>query len=177
MSNNLVAKKYVKAIMQTNDSDKISSVLNSLKEVSTAFGDNKFNIIIDSPQVEKIKKVELIISFLQNPILETVNLIKLLGEKNRLSDIPEIVSIIEEEMAIMNNTYKGIVYSKINLTDDYLVSVASSLSAKFNTNISLQYVASDYDGVKVDIESLGVEIGFSKDRFRKSIAEYILKAV
>ena len=35
----------------------------------------------------------------------------------------------------------------------------------------------DYDGIKVDIDGLGVEISFSKDRLKSQLIDHILKAV
>lgn len=177
MSNILVSKKYVKAIVSSNDGDKLSYMVTTLKDILPAFKSEKFSGIIDSQFVSTAQKVDFIISFLNNPSNEVINLIKLLGEKKRLQLLPEIVSIIEDELAIKNNNYSGLVFSNMDLSNDYLNNLSSSLSNKFNKNIILSFIKSDYEGVKVDIEGLGVEIGFSKDRFKKSIAEHILKAV
>ena len=35
----------------------------------------------------------------------------------------------------------------------------------------------DYDGIKVDIDGLGVEVGFSKERLKSQLIHHILKAV
>jgi F-type H+-transporting ATPase subunit delta len=35
----------------------------------------------------------------------------------------------------------------------------------------------NYDGIKVDIDGLGVEIGFAKSKFKSQMIEHILKAV
>lgn len=177
MSNDLIAKKYANAIISSNDSYKISSILFSLKEIVPAFCDKKFVEIIDSMYVSSSQKVDFVLSLVSNAPYEVVNFIKLLGEKKRLSIIPSVVSIIDSDISAKNNTYNGIVYSKMPLQSSYLSDLSISLSNKFNKNIYLEYVQNDYDGIKVDIEGLGVEIGFSKDRFKKSVAEHILKAV
>lgn len=177
MSNDLIAKKYANAIISSNDNYKINSILFSLKEIVPAFCDQKFVDIIDSMYVSSSQKVNFVLSLVSNPPFEVVNLIKLLGEKKRLSIIPAIASIIDSDISAKNNTYNGVVYSKMPLGAPYLSNLSFSLSNKFNKNIYLEYVQTDYDGIKVDIEGLGVEIGFSKDRFKKSVAEHILKAV
>jgi hypothetical protein len=60
----------------------------------------------------------------------------------------------------------------------------SSLLIKFSIGLdivdkklSLVNVVSDYDGIKVDIEGLGVEISFAKNIFKSQMIEHILKAV
>ena len=35
----------------------------------------------------------------------------------------------------------------------------------------------DYDGVKVSIDGLGVEVGFAKNRLKSQMIDHILKAV
>lgn len=177
MSNDLIAKKYAKAILDGNDSQKLSNLLTSLNEILSAFCDEKFINIIDSQDLTQNQKVDFVLSLFSYRSFKLDNLIKLLGEKKRISLIPDIVKILNDEISASNNCYTGVVFSKIALDRFYLSDLSSKLSLKFNKNITLNFVQNDYDGVKVDIEGLGVEIGFSRDRFKKSVAEHILKAV
>ena len=48
---------------------------------------------------------------------------------------------------------------------------------KFDTTLSLSQNICDYDGIKVDIDGLGVEVSFSADRLKSNLSEYILKAI
>ena len=50
-------------------------------------------------------------------------------------------------------------------------------SSKFDVSLKLAQNVCDYDGIKVDIEGLGLEVGFSKDRLKSQLKDYILKAV
>lgn len=177
MSKDLIAKKYAKALLDSNDSQVLSNVLSSLNEILPAFCNEKFNNIIDSQDVTQDQKIDFVLSLPSYRSFALENFIKLLGEKKRLSLIPEIVKILNNEISASNNCYTGVVFSKIPLDNYYLSDLSSKLSYKFNKNITLSYIQNDYDGIKVDIEGLGVEIGFSKDRFKKSVAEHILKAV
>ncbi|MEN8718216.1 MAG: F0F1 ATP synthase subunit delta, partial [Sulfurovum sp.] len=56
-------------------------------------------------------------------------------------------------------------------------SIEEQFSKKFNVNLSLSQNVCDYDGIKVDIDSLGVEISFSKERLKSQLIDHILKAV
>ena len=173
----LVAKRYVKAIMSGNDKDSISSIFNELNLVSSAFNDDKFLLIISSTDVSVEKKIDLILSFISNASGTTKNLIKLLGEKKRLDIIPSIVNILKNELSVLNNSYTGVIYTNVKLDDSEVAKLNSDFANKFNVSLELTQNVCDYDGIKVDIDGLGVEIGFSKDRLKSQMIDHILKAV
>lgn len=52
-----------------------------------------------------------------------------------------------------------------------------NFSKKFNSKIKLDGSKSDYNGVKVELDDLGVEVNFSIDRLKSQMSEYILKAI
>ncbi len=105
------------------------------------------------------------------------NFIKLLGEKRRLNIIPEIAFELKTQIAKMNSSYVGTVYTNKELSNSYISSIEEQFSKKFNVKLSLSQNVCDYDGIKVDIDGLGVEITFSKDRLRTQLINHILKAV
>ena len=92
--NDLVAKKYVKALVDGRDAKSITSVSNNLNSISSAFSDDKFNSIISSPEVSDSKKVELVISLVKKADKTLTNFVKLLGEKRRLEILPFIASAL-----------------------------------------------------------------------------------
>jgi F-type H+-transporting ATPase subunit delta len=173
----LIAKRYVKALVSGQDIEAVKSVYGELKTISTAFLDNKFVMIVGSNEIEVSKKVDLILSFVENCSNATTNLIKLLAEKKRLDIIPDIVSDLNNRIAQMTNTYEGIVYTNSALSDEDLTKLNNQFAKKLNVNLTLKQNVCDYDGIKVDIEGLGSEISFSKDRLRAQMIEHILKAV
>jgi F-type H+-transporting ATPase subunit delta len=170
----LVAKRYVKALMSRDDKD---NVYNELLSISTAYSDNKFLSIIESSDVKSSDKVELIISFVKKCTATTTNLIKLLDENKRLNIIPDIVKQMQIALAEINNTYTGIVYTNDKLSNDIMSKIQDSFAKKFNVSLTLSQEVCDYNGIKVDIEGLGVEIAFSKDRLKSQMINHILKAV
>ena len=173
----LVAKRYVKAIMSGNDKDSISSIFNELNLVSTAFNDDKFLLIIASTDVTVDNKVDLILSFKNDISGTSKNLIKLLGEKKRLDIIPSIVDILKNELAVLNNSYTGVIHTNVKLDDSEVAKLNNDFTNKFNVSLELTQNVCDYDGIKVDIDGLGVEIGFSKERLKSQMIDHILKAV
>jgi len=173
----LVAKRYVKALMLDNNTKSLSSVFNELKTIASAYSDDKFLLIISSTDVSVEKKVDLIISFLKKASNTTKNLVKLLGEKKRLDIIPTIVDILDSELAVLNNTYTGVIHTNVKLDNGEVAKLTKQFAAKFNVNLKLTQNVCDYDGIKVDIDGLGVEVGFSKERLRSQLIDHILKAV
>lgn len=175
--NDLIAKRYVKALLDGRDVKSATAICNDLKAVSIAFDDEKFISIIASSEVKSSEKVNLVISFVENSGDDLKNFIKLLGTNKRLELIPDIVTDLEAKIAIMNNSYTGVVYTNNELSSDYMSSIEAQFSKKFNVNLSLSQNVCDYDGIKVDIDSLGVEISFSKERLKSQMIDHILKAV
>lgn len=173
----LVAKRYVKALIDGRSSESINTISDKLNQISSAFADEKFNSIISSPEVSDKSKIDLIISFIDANDNSLNNFIKLLGEKRRLELLPFIAKDLNTQIAKMNNNYIGVVYTNQQLSNDYISSIEKQFSKKFDVKLSLSQNVCDYDGIKVDIDGLGVEISFSKDRLKSQLIDHILKAV
>jgi len=153
----------------------VSKMNYSLNNLAKAFEDKKFCEIIDSYEIAKEKKVELLLSLTDNKYVQ--NLIKLLAIKNRLNLIPQIASALNKKINIANNIYDGVVYSKEPLNKDELNEINEKFSKKFQIKLNLTNISGDYEGIKVSIEDLGVEVGFSKNLIQSQLKEFILKAV
>ncbi len=176
--NDLVAKRYVKALIDSRDIQTINNISYSLNIISSAFGDEKFISIISSPEIADNTKVDLIISLVDTANDKTLNnFIKLLSEKRRLSLLPFIANELNTQIAKMNNSYIGVVYTNQELSSNYISSIEEQFSKKFDVKLSLSQKVCDYDGIKVDIDALGVEISFSKERLKSQLIDHILKAV
>ena len=175
--NDLVAKRYVKALINGRDGYTISTISAKLNSISSAFLDEKFVSIITSPEVANNAKVDLIISIAEGVDNALFNFIRLLGEKRRLTLLPYIANELSVQISKMNNSYTGVIYTNQELSYDSVVSIADQFSRKFNVALSLSQNVCDYDGIKVDIDGLGVEISFSKDRLKTQLVDHILKAV
>ena len=175
--NDLVAKRYVKALVEGRDTKSIEAVAKNLNVISTAFADEKFNSIVSSPEVSDSQKVELVVSLVKKADATLTNLVKLLGEKRRLTLLPNIANELNVQLAKLNNKYVGVIFTNQELSKDYVSSIEAQFSKKFDVNLSLSQNVCDYDGIKVDIDGLGVEISFSKERLKSQMIDHILKAV
>jgi F-type H+-transporting ATPase subunit delta len=173
----LVAKRYVKALMSGRDNEGLTLVYKELKEISSAFTNDKFLLILSSIEVASSNKVELILSFTDKCSESTKNLVKLLGENKRLAIIPVIVNELEAQLSVLNNSFNGVIYTNEELEQSDVDILNSKFSEKFKVELNLTQNICDYDGVKVSIDGLGVEVGFAKNRLKAQMIEHILKAV
>ncbi len=173
----LVAKRYVKALLKDQDLNNASTIYNNIQSIAVAYNDEKFVSIVSSIEVPTSAKVELITSFMENSNDNLNNLIKLLADNKRLNIIPDIASELKKEIAKLNNSYEGVVYTNVELSEGDLSSIQEKFAKKFDITLALTQNICDYDGIKVDIEDLGVEIGFSKERLKSQMIEHILKAI
>jgi F-type H+-transporting ATPase subunit delta len=173
----LVAKRYVKALMLDKSKSDLELVYNELKEIASAFNNDKFLLIIKSTDVNSDKKIELILSFIVNCSDTTSNLVKLLAENKRLNIIPYIVSDLNGKLAVLNNTYNGIIYTNDKLSDQDVDKLTNQFANKFSVALTLTQNICDYNGIKVDIDGLGVEIAFSKSRLKTQMINHIIKAI
>jgi F-type H+-transporting ATPase subunit delta len=174
---NLIAKRYVKALVKDRDISHIAIINEQMKFIASAYNDEKFLNIINSIDITTYQKVDLLLSFIGNNDYIVNNLLILLGKNRRLTLIPSISAELEEQYSILMNRYSGIVYSSEELSAEYLNDIQNKFSNKFGVNLTLTNKVCDYDGIKVDIDSLGVEIGFEKNKFKSQMIEHILKAV
>ena len=173
----LVAKRYVKALVDGRDLNSVALISEKLNEVSKAFKSDKFNSILASSDINEVEKTKFILSMIDKADKSLENFIKLLGEKRRLNIIPEIAFELKTQIAKMNSSYVGTVYTNKELSNSYISSIEEQFSKKFNVKLSLSQNVCDDDGIKVEIDGLGVEISFSKDRLRTQLINHILKAV
>jgi F-type H+-transporting ATPase subunit delta len=173
----LIAKRYVKALLDGKDLNQVTAVCDELNKISSAYADEKFVAIIASSEVANSAKVEFIISLVDNISTTTTNLVKLLGDNKRLEILPFIFHELKNQISVLNNTYAGVVYTNKKLDSSYVDSITEKFSKKFNINLALEQNICDYDGIKVDIDGLGVEISFSKERLKSQMIDHILKAV
>ncbi|EDP6874750.1 F0F1 ATP synthase subunit delta [Campylobacter lari] len=170
----VIAKTYAKAILERNDFENFYS---NLLELSSVFASNKFIDILNSYEIKQDKKLELILSLLDNPSDAFKNFINLIVDNKREMLIPEIIKELSEQKASKENTFLGQVYSKEKLSEEEIKNLEEKLSLKFNAKIRLDSKISDNDSVKISLDGLGYEISFSMQSLKAKMNEYILKAI
>lgn len=173
----IIAKKYVNALMKSCDDSEINSIEKSINEISSAFTSTKFNNIILSPDLSNEKKEEFVLSLLEKSEGKTVNFIKLLAANDRLTLIPTIAKELKYQISLKSNSYEGEVISNFEISKEQITKLEENFSKKFSANIKLKTEVSDYPGIKIQLDDLGVEVSFSLDRLKSQMVEHILKAI
>jgi F-type H+-transporting ATPase subunit delta len=173
-----LAKTYVKALVRGKDAATVEVYMNQLSTITSAFSVEKFNTILTSGDVSASDKVNLILSFFDGFLDKAVwNLVQLLGKNRRLNIIPEISCSLASYYSDLTKKYTGVVYSNESLSAEYISTLENQFAQKFDVSLTLNNQVGNFDGVKVEIDGLGVEIGLSNERLRSQMIEHILKAV
>lgn len=172
-----IAKKYIKALMGSVAESELENVHSALDALASAFSNQKFNNIILSNDIKKAEKENFILSMLDKPSAKLSNFIKLLTENGRLGDIPAMAKELQKQIAIKNNAYHGVLISNFDVDSAQVTDIEKSLSSKLDSTITLENRVTNYPGLKVEIDDLGVEVGLSTERVKAQLAEHILKAL
>lgn len=174
----LIAKRYIKAMKIGSDITSMENAASIFSVLAESFENDKFVQIIESPDVSNDQKSEILLVAVKAANSQEIdNLIKLLVEHKRISIIPAIAEAMRKDVANSTKIYSGVVYSDSDLDNKVIEDLSSGLSKKFDSNISLKFVKDDFNGIKVDVEDLGIEINFSKSRINSQIIEHIVKAI
>jgi len=174
----LIAKRYVKALRGMMDGEALAACADIFEALSDTYAQASVKGMLDNPQVPSASKEEVLLSAVAGVKSATVdNLLKLLVEKRRIALIPAIAEALRLELAEMNKRYVGKVYSASALDAGTMDALKADLGKKVDATIELDFVQSDIDGIKVEVEDLGLEINLSKSRLNAQLAEHILKAI
>ncbi len=173
----VVAKKYVKALMETVGKDEIRGYYENLLALKNAYSIEKMRNIVFSPTLKKEEKIAFLTSLVESSDDRLNNFIKILVTHDRVSLIPAICDELRYQISLQENSYEGKIISSGAVDENDKKSIEEKLSSKFNSTIVLKDEKSDYPGIKIEIEDLGVEISFSIDRLKAQMTEHILKAI
>ncbi len=174
----LIAKRYIKALKSSSDLESMKEMTTIFSALAESFKNDKFLNIIDNPNVNVKDKSTILLDAVKKANSTKINnLIKLLVENKRINIIPAIAKELQKDVANSTKIYEGVVYSDTDIDMKLIEDLSAGLSKKFDSKISLHAVKNDFNGIKVDVEGLGIEINFSKDRIDSQIIEHIIKAI
>ena len=178
MINEIVAKKYANALAKEFDLDTLENVAELLSALAEALSDKTIAAVVNSPEISKEKREEVLLAAVANVGSKQIeNFIKLLVEHNRVALIGDIAAVLKSYIADQKKEYTGVVYSDSDIDEKVLGELSAGLGKKFDSKIDLTFVKNDFDGIKVDVDGLGVEISFSRSRISDQIVDHILKAI
>ncbi|RLA75432.1 MAG: hypothetical protein DRG11_01595 [Epsilonproteobacteria bacterium] len=169
----LISRIYVKAIL--NDKE-IDTIKKELEILSKAY-ENKKLLDILSTNISQQEKTKLILSFIKKPNKKTTNLIKLLSSNNRLNVLPSISNELKKQINEKNSISSGEIYSDEALPKKDIEDIEDILSKKFNIKLNLEQANTKFDGLKVTIDSMNIEVGLSKKVFKNRLKAYVLQSI
>jgi len=174
----LIAKRYIKAIKNSSGIDSMEEIASIFSVLAESFKNDKFVNIIDNPNVASDDKLGILLDAVKSANSNEVNnLIKLIVENGRINIIPAMAEEMRKDMAHTTKTYQGLVYSDSQIDAKVMQELSDGLSKRFDSKITLDFIKDDFDGIKVNVEDLGVEVNFSKTRINTQIIEHIVKAI
>lgn len=172
-----IAKKYVKALFESADEPTVKKYYEDLQVLNSAYSMEKMKNILLSPTISKNEKFDFVVSLIEESDEKFKNFIKILVVNDRMNLIPAICDELRYELSIKENKFVGQIISNSQIDKKSINSIEEKLSSKFDSTIVLESIKSDYPGIKIEIEDLGVEISFSIDRLKAQMTEHILKAI
>ena len=173
----LIAKRYVKALKSVMSESELQKALELFEVVTQLFGDEKIRGVLLSPEVKEEKKAQLLIDALKIEDKKLINFIRLLASKRRIALFPVLAKELKRELALMQKRFTGCVYSDFELSEDELGAIKEALAKRVGAQIELEQCGKEYDGIKVEVDTIGIEIDFSRSRIKKQLIENILKAI
>jgi len=174
----LIAKKYAKALMESGDEKSVAARTDVLRGVAEALQDPEVLQAITSPLIDREKKAQWVLDALgkkTDPIVE--NLIRLMAERGRLDLIPQMVQLIDFERKKASNRFEGIVYTDEELSKKSIAKLEKALESYSGAEIQLELATSEQPGLKVEVEELGIELSFSREKVKRALIEHIQKAL
>lgn len=174
----LIAKRYIKALNMGSDIASMQNITTLFSALAESFKNDKFVSIIANPSVKAEEKANILLDVVKAANSDKVNnLIKLLVDNRRINIIPAMAQELKYDLAKATKTFEGVIYSDTDIDSKVIEELSAGLSKKYDATITLVFVKNDFNGIKVEVEGLGIEINFSKDRIDSQIIEHIIKAI
>ncbi len=172
-----ISKKYTKALIGALSNEELQKSYESLSKISSAIKLSKFQDIIGSKEVSLEQKAALIAEISGNNEAKLKNFIELLLKAKRVEIIPAVAEEIREFLAAKSGKATGTVTASFDVDNADMQEIAKVLGSKLQRELELSFTKTDaahFNGIKVEIEDLGVEVEINKDALKKSVIAHIL---
>jgi len=175
---NLVAKKYVKALLEI-DGLSMDDVSENISAIAEAIKSNPQIVeFLDSPLIKNSDKYKAVVEPLADKLdTKVVSLLKLMSDKGRLSLLPDFADELQKEIQQKSKQFNGVVCSAEEIDSALIKKLEKKLSSFAGADVKLEYQKSDIDGIRAEVADLGLELNFSKERVKNALIEHIQKAL
>ena len=173
-----IAKRYTDALVDGMSTDDLISLQEIFSSLSDVLEDEKVKSIFFSPYMDDETRQEMLLKAVASAKSDKVNnIINLLVEKRRVDVCGAIADSLSIMVAQQTKTYEGKVYANTSIKKANLTKFGKNIGNKVGANVSFESVKDDYNGVKVAVDGLGIEVSFSKSNVRSQMIQHILKSI
>jgi F-type H+-transporting ATPase subunit delta len=176
---NVVARKYVKALILTYPSSELAIVHASLVKIASALSIQKLRFIMVSNDVSHAQKASLLVEIAENNDPKFANFVRLVVDKQKIDFAPSMAEELRKYIASKKGSVGGVVTANFNITAELKSSLEASLSKKLNKQVELAvdaHPAHEFNGIKIDLDDIGVEVEIEKTKLKNEIIEHVLKS-
>lgn len=142
-----LARPYAKAVCELAEAQGASGFAawsDALAALSAIVRDDAFQAVMHNPRVDRVTLVDAIIAVGDADMGdEARNLVRLLGENDRLSLAPEIAELFEAERSAMEDRLEVEVTSATELTQAQQQALGKALEKRFGRTITMHFAQDD----------------------------------
>lgn len=172
-----VSKKYTRALTSALNEAELNKSYEALNRVSSALKLSKTHDILNAKNISVDEKAKLIAGIADYSDAKFSNFISLLLKAKRVEIVPEIAEEIREYLSQKTGKAEGKATASFDVDAADLEAISKTLSTKLKRDVSLTFQKVDsatFNGIKVEIDDLGIEVEINKDALKKSLIAHIL---
>ena len=173
-----IAKRYTDALIDGMSIDDLVALQEIFASLSDTLEDEKVKSIFFSPHMSNEVRQEMLLKAVASAKSDKVNnFIKLLVEKRRVDVFGAIADSLALIVAKQNKAYAGKIFANSDIKKETLKKFGDNIGKKVDADVSFESVKDDYNGVKIAVDDLGIEVSFSKSIVRDQMIQHILKSI
>ena len=133
------ARPYANAVYDTaSESNSLDSWGDALTNLATVVSDAQLSGLLESPDLGKAEKGELIIKVLGDNLTDKQqNLVRLMAENNRLKLMPDVLAQFEVARAKAENKIEAEITSAFELSAEQISELVNTLKNKLGSDVTV----------------------------------------
>lgn len=172
------AYRYAQAlVLACKDLSTKKDILDILADVAFLFKNKKLIEVVRSPLVRKEDKIRLFSGDISGLPKEYVNLVKILSFSQKLDLIPHIYKQYKKELSRHLGRYVAVLESDETLKQVEVKELMFKLEKNLGVGLELEFKKTNYNGVRVKIDDLGLRVGFSQSDIKSELLAHILRGI
>lgn len=173
-----VTKRYAKAFIEVYGIKKIDTLMGGLLLLKDAFRDEKFVDVVSTRDASDEKKKELIKHVSGIKDKDFSRFLDVLFAEKRVMILSEMYDCLNEHISSENREYKATISSNIKLTKAKIDEIKKRLDKKLGAKVTInENIDTSFDGIKLYVDILNVEISLSREGIKRKLSEMILKQI